>query len=138
VSGFSRTVTLAGHVRDAVVAHAREAVPNECCGLLLGRGDEIVEAVRARNIAIDPAARFLIEPKDHFDGMRAARQRGLEVVGFYHSHPRSPAEPSARDLAELSYPDHLYVIVSLYAEPVEVGLFRFARGTFQRLSLIMV
>ena len=134
MSGFSRTVTLADHVRDAVVAHAREAAPNECCGLLLGRGEEIVEAVRTRNISDDPATRFLVDPTDHFAGIRSARERGLDVVGFYHSHPRSPAEPSATDLAEFSYPDHLYAIVSLQAERAEVRLFRFADGVFQPLT----
>ena len=138
MSGVSRTVTLAGHVRDAVVAHAREASPNECCGLLLGSGDDIVEALRAHNISDDPATRFLIDPKDHFDGSRAARERGLEVVGFYHSHPRSPAEPSERDLAEFSYPSHLYVIVSLQAEPAEVALFRLEGGNLQRRSFVTV
>src|ERR1700733_5838758 len=97
------------------VAHAHEAAPNECCGMLLGRGGEIVAAVRARNIAGDPASRFLITPADHFAARRGARGRGLEVVRFCHSHPRSAAEPSARDIAEFSYPDHLYVIVSLRA-----------------------
>ena len=122
----------------AIVRHAQEAAPEECCGLLLGRDSTIVEAVRARNIANDPATRFLIDPKDHFDGRRAARERGLEVVGFYHSHPRSPAEPSERDLAELSYPGHLYVIASLRTEPAELGLFRFEHGRFQRLSFVTV
>jgi proteasome lid subunit RPN8/RPN11 len=122
----------------AIVRHAQEAAPEECCGLLLGRDSTIVEAVRARNIANDPATRFLIDPKDHFDGRRAARERGLEVVGFYHSHPRSPAEPSERDLAELSYPGHLYVIASLRTEPAELGLFRFEHGSFQRLSFVTV
>ena len=118
------------------VAHAREAAPDECCGLLLGCGGEIVEAVRARNAADDPARRFLIDPADHFAALRAARERGLDVVGFYHSHPASPAEPSARDLAEFSYPGHLYLIVSLEAEPADVRLFRFTAGKFQRLSLV--
>jgi proteasome lid subunit RPN8/RPN11 len=106
--------------------------------LLLGRDGAIVEAVRARNIADDPATRFLVDPKDHIDGTRAARERGLEVVGFYHSHPRSPAEPSERDVAEFRYADHLYVIVSLRAEPAEIALFRFEHGNFQRLSLVTV
>jgi proteasome lid subunit RPN8/RPN11 len=123
---------------ESIVAHAREAAPEECCGLLLGCDRAIVEAVRARNIADDPATRFLVDPKDHIDGRRAARARGLDVIGFYHSHPRSPAEPSERDLAEFSYADHLYAIVSLRAEPAEVALFRREGGCFQRLSLIPV
>ena len=104
--------------------------------MLIGRGDEVLEAVRARNIAGDPAARFLVDPEDHFKARRAARERGLEVVGFYHSHPRSAPEPSPRDLAEFSYPGHLYAIVSLRAERAEVALFRFEGGNFQRLSFV--
>ena len=110
-----------------IVAHAREAAPAECCGLLVGRSDEIVDAIPTRNVAGDES-RFLIDPKDHIDGRREARRRGLEVVGFYHSHPRSPAEPSATDVAEASYPDHVYLIVSLASEPPDVALFRFANG----------
>jgi proteasome lid subunit RPN8/RPN11 len=138
VSGFSRTVRLARHGRDAVEAHAREAAPAECCGLLLGRDRDIVDAVRARNIAADPSTRFLIEPEDHFAARRAARERGLGVVGFYHSHPRSTPEPSARDRAEFSYPNHLYLIISLCVEPVAIGLFRFDEGNFQRISFVTV
>ena len=129
-------VTLARDVRDAVVAHAREEAPRECCGLLVGRGSDVVDAVRARNIADEPATRFLIDPEDHFAGRRSARARGLEVVGFYHSHPGSPPEPSERDIAEFSYPGHLYLIVSLSSEPAEIGLFRFDSGRFHRVSFV--
>ncbi|HEV8211815.1 MAG TPA: M67 family metallopeptidase, partial [Vicinamibacterales bacterium] len=110
----------------------------ECCGLLLGRGDEIVEARPARTIADQPASRFLIDPHDHIEGRREARTRGLEVVGFYHSHPRSSSEPSPRDLDEFSYPGHLYAIVSLRGEPAEVRLFRFEAGNFQRVAFVTV
>jgi proteasome lid subunit RPN8/RPN11 len=123
---------------DDMVRHAREAAPDECCGLLLGRGDEIVEALPARNIADQPASRFLIDPHDHIECRREARARGLEVVGFYHSHPRSSSEPSPRDLDEFSYPGHLYAIVSLRGEPAEVSLFRFEAGNFQRVSFVTV
>jgi proteasome lid subunit RPN8/RPN11 len=109
---------------EAIVAHAREAAPDECCGLLLGSATAVVDAARTRNIAADPASRFFVDPKDHIDGRREARGRRLDVVGFYHSHPRSPAIPSERDRAEASYPDHLYLIVSLAVEPPEVRVFR--------------
>jgi proteasome lid subunit RPN8/RPN11 len=131
-------VTFALRGRDAMVAHAREVAPDECCGLLLGRDGEIVEAVRARNIAGDPATRFLIDPIDHFAAIRTARARALDIVGFYHSHPHSAAEPSSRDVAEFDYPDSLYVIVSLRTEPADVHLFRFASGNFQPVSFVTV
>jgi proteasome lid subunit RPN8/RPN11 len=109
---------------DAIVAHAREAAPAECCGLLLGGNCSIAEAIRTTNIADEPRARFLIDPVDHINGRRAARGRGLDVVGFYHSHPASPALPSHADLEEANYPGHLYAIVSLAGDEPEVRLFQ--------------
>jgi proteasome lid subunit RPN8/RPN11 len=125
-------------VIEAVVAHARAAAPAECCGLLLGRDGSIAEAAPAANNAADPSRRFVVDPKDHIDRRREARRRGLDVVGFYHSHPSSRAEPSATDLAEASYPDHLYLIVSLAAGSPDVRLFRLDEGNFLPLPFVTV
>jgi desampylase len=138
VGGASSAPTMRAACVNEIVGNAREAAPNECCGLLLGLGDEILEALPTRNIADQPASRFIIDPHDHIRGRREARARGLEVVGFYHSHPRSSPEPSTRDLDEFTYPGHLYAIVSLRGEPAEVSLFRFDAGNFQRVSFVTV
>jgi desampylase len=130
-------VSVASFAVAEMVRHAREAAPAECCGLLLGHGDTIVEAVRTRNIAAVPT-RFLIDPKDHIDRRRDARQRGLDVIGFYHSHPRSPALPSETDRAEATYPNHLYFIVSLAADEPDVRLFRCAEGNFLPVPFVTV
>jgi proteasome lid subunit RPN8/RPN11 len=114
---------------DTIAAHAREAAPAECCGVLIGRAGEIVEAVRTRNAA-DRPTRFLIEPRDHFEAIRMARARRLEVVGYYHSHPHSAAQPSETDVAEANYPDQLSLIVSLAADPPELRLYRFDGRNF--------
>ena len=74
--------------------------------------------------------RFLIDPKDHIDARRRARAQGLDVVGFYHSHPHSPPDPSSSDEAEASYPDHLYLIVGLASEPPDVRLYRLDAAHF--------
>jgi proteasome lid subunit RPN8/RPN11 len=121
-------VTVSRAVHDTVVSHARAAAPDECCGLLLGTDASIDQAVPAANIAAAPRSRFLIDPKDHIDARRAARARGLEVVGFYHSHPRSSAGPSQTDIAEAAYPDHLHLIVSTACDPPDVKLFRVAQS----------
>jgi proteasome lid subunit RPN8/RPN11 len=117
-------------VLDAVIAHARDAAPAECCGLLLGTIDAVIESRRARNLATDPN-RFLIDPGDHIDARREARRRGVDVVGFYHSHPHSAAVPSERDLAEASYPDCLYLILGLVGEQTESRLYRLEAGDFK-------
>jgi proteasome lid subunit RPN8/RPN11 len=124
-------------VLDELIAHARHAKPSECCGVLLGTPGEITEAVPTRNLADDPN-RFLIDPKEHIDARRDGRRRGLEIAGFYHSHPHSPAVPSATDLVEASYSGSLYAIVSLVAEPAEVRIYRFDSGSFVGVPFVTV
>ena len=116
-------VVIGRRAHDDIVDHARETAPAECCGLLIGTAESIVEAARTTNLASDPN-RFEMDPGDHIRARREARTRGLDVLGFYHSHPRSPAIPSARDRAEAWYPGSLYLIVSVRAEPAEVRLYR--------------
>ena len=124
-------------VLDAVIAHARAAQPAECCGVLIGSGRAIDEALPARNLAGSPT-RFLVDPKDHIDARRAARRRGLDVLGFYHSHPDSPAWPSPTDVDEATYPEAVHLIVSLVGGAANVRLFRIARGSATELPLISV
>jgi proteasome lid subunit RPN8/RPN11 len=83
----------------------------------------------------------MIDPKQHIGIRRDARTRGVEVVGFYHSHPRSPAMPSTSDLAEATYPGHLYLIVSLATERPAVSIYRLddgGAGNFLHLPLVTV
>jgi len=128
---------IARRALDEMIAAARCAKPSECCGVLLGTPGEIAEAVPTRNLADDPN-RFLIDPKEHIDARREGRRRGLEIMGFYHSHPHSPAVPSATDLMEASYSGYLSVIVSLAAEPAEVRIYRFDGGSFVGVPFVAV
>jgi proteasome lid subunit RPN8/RPN11 len=124
-------------VMDAIVAHAQAELPNECCGLLIGSALTIHESVPARNLAASPTS-YLIDPADHFAAIRAARQRGRYVMGAYHSHPESPPTPSARDLAEASVSEFVYLIVSV-AEADEnhtVRAYRLADGRATPLQVI--
>jgi proteasome lid subunit RPN8/RPN11 len=104
--------------------------------MLIGRSDAIVGAVRALNLSESPS-RFLINPEDHIRARRDARAAGLDVVGFYHSHPRSEPMPSATDLAEASYPGYLYLIVGLVGGDADVRLYRFRGNTFERMELVL-
>jgi len=91
--------------------------------------------VRSRNIADDPARRFLIDAQVHIDTLRRARARGLVIAGFYHSHPRSEPEPSATDLEEANYPDHLYLIVRPRPSGCQARLWRLEGSMFVELQL---
>jgi proteasome lid subunit RPN8/RPN11 len=124
-------------VIETIVAHARESAPAECCGILLGLADEIHEAVRVRNLAESPT-RYLLDPGEHIRVRRDARSRGIEILGFYHSHPRSPAEPSEADHAEAEYPGRLYLIVSLMDAKPAARLFKWHAPAFEELGLEQV
>jgi proteasome lid subunit RPN8/RPN11 len=121
---------------------AGAAAPAECCGVLVGRLDAIADVVPVRNIATTPT-RYLLDPAEHIKARRDARARGLDVVGFYHSHPRSGPEPSPIDVAEASYPGHLYLIVGLgtagrSGRHAEARLYRLVEGNFREVPFVPV
>ena len=101
--------------------HGVRDYPYECCGLLLGQygaeGKLVTETYPISNAREESAKRnrFLIEPEELMRGERYARGRDLEVIGFYHSHPDSPAVPSQYDL-EHAWPTYSYIIVSTGAD----------------------
>jgi proteasome lid subunit RPN8/RPN11 len=115
-------ITIVPRVLDDVLAHAREDAPRECCGVLIGTSERVLESVRARNLA-GGTTRFHIDPRDHIDAIRGARARQLDVVGFYHSHPRSRAYPSETDIAESGYAGTMHLIVGVDGEKQEAKLF---------------
>jgi proteasome lid subunit RPN8/RPN11 len=120
-------VRILQRVIDAIVDHARRDAPLECCGLLVARDGVIDESIAARNLEASPAA-FLIDPADHFAALRRTRAEGREIVGAYHSHPRSPAVPSSTDLAEARDEQFVHVIVSLAGDRADVRAYRLVRG----------
>jgi len=119
-------------VRD-LFAHAARDTPDECCGLLIGTAERIHTSYPARNLRRSPT-RFLIDPADHFAAIRSARDRGLSVVGAYHSHPASAPVPSPTDEAEATAREFLYLIVS----PATGGLggFRLVNTGLQPVRLL--
>lgn len=122
---------------DAIVAHARETAPDECCGLLVGTEDRIDEAVRARNLEPGPA-RYQIDPRDHIALNRQLRDSRRIVMGAYHSHPRSTAVPSPSDVREAFYPDFVYLIVSLAAPALpECRAWRIREGAVEEIALLL-
>jgi len=121
-------------VLDAIVAHARAEAPLECCGLLIGSGERIVESYPVENTRRSPVA-FEVDPAGHFAAIRKARNAGRAVIGAYHSHPRSPAAPSETDIREANDPEFVHVIVSLAIDPAEVRAFRITGRGAQELPL---
>jgi proteasome lid subunit RPN8/RPN11 len=104
---------------DALRQHGEETYPHECCGVLLGRfeddGTRVVTATsRCGNTRTDSAHnRYNIDPRELVRIQREGRERGEDIVGFYHSHPDHPAQWSSTDFAEAHWLGCSYVITSV-------------------------
>lgn len=97
---------------DAMITHAQEDYPNECCGLLAGVRGRVEHVYRGRNIDQSPFT-YRLDPNEQLRFFKDMDARGLELLGIYHSHTRSAPYPSRTDVAKAYYPDVAYVIVSL-------------------------
>jgi proteasome lid subunit RPN8/RPN11 len=103
---------------DALRAHGEETYPHECCGVLLGTAADntrVVSSVaRCGNTRTDsPQNRYNIDPRELVRIQREGRQRGEDIIGFYHSHPDHPAQWSQTDFAEAHWYGCSYVITSV-------------------------
>jgi proteasome lid subunit RPN8/RPN11 len=110
-------VSLPGAIRDAIVEHARAAVPNEACGIVVGDGPAADGGVATRWVPLrNPLAspyRYSIDPDDLLRLTIETDDRDEAFWAIFHSHVASPARPSPTDVRESHYPDALYVVVSL-------------------------
>jgi proteasome lid subunit RPN8/RPN11 len=114
--------------------HGEETYPHECCGVLLGKAldgtNEVEIAVPAGNTRTDSAHnRYHIAPQELVAIQRQARERSLDIVGFYHSHPDHPARWSSTDLNEAHWLGCSYVITSVEKGKAEQTNSFFLAGT---------
>ena len=131
----SSRLVLPAAVRTALLSHARAGAddgPREVCGVLAGyrrRGgdesesdctdaDEVRETHRITNVADDTRVAYELDPAETLATIEAVEDDGLDVVGFYHSHPETAARPSATDEARATWTGYVYCIVSPVEETV--------------------
>ena len=118
----SAQLKISAELADKIRSHGAETYPDECCGALLGRDTDVEDRSLYREIHAlhplinrrddSPRNRFSVTSQDVLDAEKAAASQGLEVVGWYHSHPDHPAKPSQYD-REHAWPWYSYVIVSV-------------------------
>ncbi len=128
-------LTLPQLVYNTLRAHGEETYPHECCGVLLGHasadGNAVEAAVRAGNTRTDSAHnRYHIAPGELIRIQREAREKGWDIVGFYHSHPDHPAHWSPTDLDEAHWLGCSYVITAVeQGRAVQTNSFRLQGAT---------
>lgn len=112
------------HVNE-MYAHARDAEPEECCGLIGGL-DEVAQSIyRLHNVARNALVGYEAAPEDLFAAQREIRNRGEQLLAIYHSHPRSnEPEPSETDVRMAYYPSAVYFIIGLQGDEPILRAFR--------------
>jgi proteasome lid subunit RPN8/RPN11 len=126
---------------DKIVAHARAGLPNEACGLIAGRVDgetKVVEKVYLLSNPDNTPAHFSVDPKEQLAAVKDMRAQGLEPLGNLHSHPATPARPSAEDIKLAYDPRASYLIVSLAEEKPVLKAFAVANGEAAPESLEII
>lgn len=134
-----RTVEIPAQIRDAMTAHSRFMFPFEACGLLAGPPQGPPAMVYCLTNRFHSRTRYLVDPAEHFGALRHAERHGWDIIGVFHSHPGTVAEPSPADIAGALDPEWLYIIVGLQHRGAEVVRgFRIAGGAVTEESLLVV
>jgi proteasome lid subunit RPN8/RPN11 len=118
-----------------LVKYAREAFPNEACGILLGQTNTLHTIIPARNISTNPLHTYHIEDRTLIQAFQQANQRGISVIGFYHSHPTSDPIPSPTDIRLATYPDLAYVIISLKKPDPELAAWSICNDSVSPITI---
>jgi proteasome lid subunit RPN8/RPN11 len=126
---------------EAMIEHARQEFPNECCGLLAGRAGRVEMLFRGRNADQSPYT-YRLDPREQLQFFKDMDARGLDLLGIYHSHTQSAAYPSRTDVAQALYPDAAYLIVSLRSrdaasDAADVRAFRIRDGVITEEALVV-
>ena len=120
----------------AMTEHARRELPAECCGVLSGSNGMITDCHPLRNVADRPETRYFATPEELFAAMRRMRETNQELLGIYHSHPRTPAYPSVSDVEMAFYPEAVYFIISL-APQLDVRAYRIEGARVDNVEVVI-
>lgn len=121
-------ISISKDVLDQIIAHAKKDLPNETCGYLAGNDGAVTHSYQLTNVDHSPE-HFSFDPAEQFQTVKDARNKGLQVIANYHSHPVTPARPSQEDIRLAFDPNILYFIISLAQPEPVVKAFQIINGT---------
>jgi proteasome lid subunit RPN8/RPN11 len=120
-----------------IATYAREAQPNECCGVILGVGETAEKIIPIANIASEPKYNYHMDENGLLKALYQAEHTQLEIIGFYHSHPRTEPTPSPTDARLANYPDVAYVIVGLRNGVAHLAAWSIKRDQVKPIEVIV-
>jgi len=120
---------------EEMLEQARTEAPIECCGILAGSGDRVEKLYKMTN-AENRHDHYMMAPEQQFAAVKDIRSNALEMLAIYHSHPETPARPSAEDIELALTPNVVYVILSLQGNNIPVAKgFQIEDGTVNEVAV---
>lgn len=119
-----------------MLAYCKECYPNEACGILAGKENEVSKIYKMTNIEGSPVS-YMIDSKEQFQVMKDMRQNTLSMLAIFHSHPTSTAYPSAKDVELAFYDDVVYIIISLLEKKPVVKGYSISSADIKEVTLII-
>ncbi|MCP3660465.1 MAG: M67 family metallopeptidase [Bacteroidetes bacterium] len=131
-------ISIKEDIINKIFAHAKKEAPIEACGYISGKiladneGFQVEEIYYMTNID-NREDHYSFDPQEQFDVLRKVQNKGLRIIGNYHSHPASPARPSKEDISLAYDPDSVYIIASLLENSLKA--FRIINGNVTELLI---
>ncbi len=125
---------------NRIIKQAKEHFPIECCGIMAGKVNgeliEITEIFPMTNVDRSPE-HFSLDPQEQFEVYYTIREKGLKMLGNYHSHPHTPARPSREDIRLAYDPKAVYMILSLQEAAPRLKCFHIENGEYSEIPLVV-
>lgn len=125
------------NIIESIIHQAINELPDEACGLLTGEGTRIFRQFPLINMDHSPE-HFSFDPAEQFAVLKSARSEGQRIMANYHSHPATPARPSAEDIRLAFDPSLIYIIVSLAETEPVVKAFRIKDGKAENIAISII
>jgi proteasome lid subunit RPN8/RPN11 len=123
----------------ALIRHAQASYPAEACGLIGGQANTACMVIPVANVAANPQTQYQMTPNELLQGLKTLEAAGLDLIGIYHSHPKSDPIPSQIDIqmAEIHYPQAAQVIISLKHQHPRLKAWQIQPGQIAALDIII-
>lgn len=120
-----------------IVLHARADAPHEACGILAGRGESVERVIPVANRAAEPQHHYRMDERQLTEVLFTLEAEGMELLGFYHSHPAGDPIPSPTDVREAHYPRTPYLIVGLRHAEARLAAWEINHGDVLLVELVV-
>lgn len=124
-------------IYEEMILYANSKLPNESCGILAGFDSLVTKIYKMRNVVESPES-YLMDPREQIKVMKEIRENNLKMLAIFHSHPKTPARPSKKDIDMAFYDDVFYIIISFMNDVPDMRAFKIIEKNISREQILIL